>query len=266
MFIRPCEGNITSQFSLSRKNPITGAWKAHKGVDFGKDGSAVVKASERGTVTRAGVLSTYGNTVTIAHVINGKKYETLYAHMSAITVKLGQVVEQGKQIGIKGSTGNSTGVHLHFEIHSPEYAVGQPYAVNPLHFIFDSSVMELQKLLSEVGYPLVVDGIAGQATETAIKAFQKASGLTIDGIGGTVTLAALHKAIELKKGETTVEEQKLTAAQETIRQEVIRLKITDGKDPFREVNQFYTWAIAMPIAQKNEELERRIVELEKKIK
>lgn len=68
------------------------------------------------------------------------------------------------------------------------------------------------------------------------------------------------------KEETKVVEQTLTAAQEKIRQEAMRLGITDGKDPFRPVNQFYSWAVAIPQAKKNEELEKRIAELEKKIK
>lgn len=69
-----------------------------------------------------------------------------------------------------------------------------------------------------------------------------------------------------KKEEKTVAEQKLTAAQEALRQEAIRLKITDGNDPFRSVNQYYAWALMLPIALKNEELEKRIAELEKRAK
>lgn len=70
-----------------------------------------------------------------------------------------------------------------------------------------------------------------------------------------------------KKEETKVdEEQKLTPAQEAVRQEAIRLKITDGKDPHRQVNQFYAWSVSVPLAKKTEELEKRIDELEKKIK
>ncbi|MFJ7971344.1 N-acetylmuramoyl-L-alanine amidase [Psychrobacillus sp. NPDC096389] len=77
----------------------------------------------------------------------------------------------------------------------------------------------------------------------------------------------LVKAFGLKKKEENeVIEQQLTAAQEAIRQEAIRLKITDGKNPFREVNQFYGWQLTVPLAQKIEKLEERIAELEKKTK
>ncbi|TQR21039.1 peptidoglycan DD-metalloendopeptidase family protein [Psychrobacillus vulpis] len=199
MFIRPCEGRITSRFGQLRKDTATGVWRAHKGVDFGKDGNPVIKASANGTVTRAKLIGGYGNAVTIAHVIDGKKYETLYAHLNTISVKVGQVVKQGQQIGIKGNTGNSTGTHLHFEIHIPSYGPGQPNAVNPLHYMYDFSVEEMQKLLVKIGYKLTVDGIEGQVTEAAIKAFQQSKGLTVDGIIGPVTLEALNKAIELQK-------------------------------------------------------------------
>ncbi|MCK1999392.1 N-acetylmuramoyl-L-alanine amidase [Psychrobacillus psychrodurans] len=78
----------------------------------------------------------------------------------------------------------------------------------------------------------------------------------------------LVKAFGLIKKEVVgvSNEPTLNAAQEDIRQEAIRLGITDGKDPFRAVNQFYAWAVAIPQAQKNEQIEKRIIELEKKVK
>ncbi|TQR10937.1 peptidoglycan DD-metalloendopeptidase family protein [Psychrobacillus soli] len=266
MFIRPCEGRITSRFSSLRKHPITGEWKAHKGVDFGSDGSSIIKASEKGTVKRAGVIGGYGNTVILIHQLNGKKYETLYAHLKSISVKAGQTVEQGQQIGIKGTTGNSTGVHLHFEMHIPTYEPGQPNAVNPLHYIVDSEVGEIQKMFVFLGYSLQVDGIEGPKTEATIKEFQESKGLVADGIIGDITLAALNNTVALKKEELSMAEPKLTAGQEAIRQEAMRLKITDGNDPFKNVTQYYAWAVALPIAQKVEQLEKRMEELEKKLK
>ena len=190
MFIRPCEGRITSHFGVTRKNNTV---KVHKGLDFGSDGSPVIKAAASGIVTRAKVIGGYGNAITIAHTLNGKKYETLYAHLKSFSVKVGQNVTQGQQIGIKGSTGNSTGLHLHFEIHIPSYEVGQPNAVNPLKYISEISVTEVQKLLNSVGYKLVIDGIEGPKTLAAIKDFQKKNGLAVDGIVGPKTLAILKK-------------------------------------------------------------------------
>jgi len=190
LFIRPCDGSITSRFGETRKNSNV---KVHKGVDFGSDGSPIIRASANGIVTKAKVIGGYGNTITIAHTLNGKKYETLYAHLKSYSVKVGQNVNQGQQIGIKGTTGNSTGIHLHFEIHIPTYEAGQPNAVNPLKYVSEIRVTDVQKLLNSVGYKLVVDGIEGPLTIAAIKDFQKKRGLTVDGVVGPNTLAALKK-------------------------------------------------------------------------
>ena len=190
MFIRPCEGRITSRFGVIRKNSKI---KVHKGVDFGSDGSPIVRAAATGVVTRANVIGGYGNTITIAHILNGKKYETLYAHLKSYSVKVGQSVKQGQQIGVKGSTGNSTGIHLHFEIHRPSYTTGQPNVVDPLRYISELNISEVQKLLKAVGYKLMIDGIEGPLTISAIKDFQKKNGLTVDGVVGSKTVAALKK-------------------------------------------------------------------------
>ncbi|WP_391208834.1 peptidoglycan DD-metalloendopeptidase family protein [Psychrobacillus sp. L4] len=194
LFFKPCEGRITSRFGQLRKNSETNTSRLHKGVDFGSDGSPRIIAAAGGIVTRAKVIEGYGNTVTIAHQLNGKDYETLYAHLKSISVKVGQVVKRSQQVGIKGDTGNATGVNLHFEIHIPKYAAGQPNAVNPLNYIVVQEVVEIQKLLVKAGYKIVVDGIEGPATVAAIKAFQKSKGLTPDGIVGPLTLDALKKS------------------------------------------------------------------------
>ncbi|MDI2588462.1 peptidoglycan-binding domain-containing protein [Psychrobacillus sp. NEAU-3TGS] len=156
-------------------------------------------------------------------------------------------------------------MHLHFELHIPNYAPGQPNAVNPLHYIVDPEVAELQKMFVMIGYQLNVDGIEGPVTEAVIKSFQQSNNLQADGIVGANTLAALNNAVELKKEELRMAESQLTAGQEALRQEAMRLKITNGNDPLKSVNQFYAWAVAVPIAQKVEELEKRLAELEKKM-
>jgi len=90
----------------------------HWGVDFGNTPTNnVIVASADGTVTYAGVMGGYGNVVMILHSIGGKTYETVYAHLASMCVKVGQIVKQGAKLGVKGTTGNSTGIHLHFEIH-----------------------------------------------------------------------------------------------------------------------------------------------------
>ncbi len=104
---------ITSHFSPMRKNPVTGIYKRHTGTDIGASYGAAVVAANAGTVTLAGWNSGYGNCIIIDH---GGGRATLYAHLSAYSVSKGQTVSRGQRIGSVGSTGNSTGPHLHFEV------------------------------------------------------------------------------------------------------------------------------------------------------
>lgn len=110
----------------------------HQGVDLASPIAGMkvpIYAAAEGEVVFAKPLSTYGNSVRIIHSIGGKTYETNYAHLDRIDVKVGQVVKQGQQIGIMGNTGGSFGVHLHFEIHDGRYAPGQPNAIDPMKWI-----------------------------------------------------------------------------------------------------------------------------------
>lgn len=114
MFIWPTNAsNITSAFSPNRVNPVTGVLRPHTGTDIGASYGSPIWAAQGGTVTLAEYNGGYGNCVIIDH---GNGVSTLYGHMSAILVSRGNTVEQGMQIGRVGSTGNSTGPHLHFEV------------------------------------------------------------------------------------------------------------------------------------------------------
>ncbi len=86
----------------------------HKGIDIAGVSDKTIKASDNGKVVEAGFRGSFGNKVVIDH---GNGYETVYAHLSSFDVKKGQVVRQGESLGKMGSTGRSTGTHLHFEIH-----------------------------------------------------------------------------------------------------------------------------------------------------
>lgn len=112
-FIWPASSNyITSRFGL-RIHPITGQQKSHTGIDIGAGAGTNVLAAAPGVVTMASWNGGYGNCVMIDH---GNGYQTLYAHMSSITVANGAAVSAGTVVGLVGSTGVSTGPHLHFEI------------------------------------------------------------------------------------------------------------------------------------------------------
>lgn len=106
-------GTVTSNFGY-RIHPISHRRKMHTGVDIAAPGGTPILAAESGTVIRVqSIGSGYGKNVIIAH---GSNICTLYAHMSSIGVTTGQSVSRGQQIGCVGSTGASTGNHLHFEV------------------------------------------------------------------------------------------------------------------------------------------------------
>jgi len=106
IWIWPTQGMITQQFR---------SW--HKGLDIANHNGGNILAADSGTVIVAGWLDNtgYGNRIMIDH---GNGYQTLYGHLSKITVVVGQTVKRGDVIGSMGSTGRSTGTHLHFEIRS----------------------------------------------------------------------------------------------------------------------------------------------------
>jgi murein DD-endopeptidase MepM/ murein hydrolase activator NlpD len=110
--IVPCLGEITSGFGW-RMHPILGYQRFHSGVDFGADYGTVINAADSGTVIFAGWYGGYGNAVIIDH---GGGITTLYGHTSELYVSEGQTVQRGQAIAAVGSTGLSTGPHLHFEV------------------------------------------------------------------------------------------------------------------------------------------------------
>ena len=109
-----------------RIHPLWGTKSNHTGVDLAANQGAPIYAIASGTVTAAGYSDAYGYNVTLSH---GKGYGSMYAHMTNYTVSVGQSVSQGQIIGYVGSTGWSTGPHLHFEV----YVNGAP--VNPMQYV-----------------------------------------------------------------------------------------------------------------------------------
>ena len=104
---------VTSGFGL-RPNPFGGrSYEKHTGLDFAGPRGAAVTAAAEGQVVRASYYGGYGKTVEIQH---GYGHTTLYAHLSDITVELGDTVSKGDVVGKLGNTGRSTGPHLHYEI------------------------------------------------------------------------------------------------------------------------------------------------------
>lgn len=121
-FIKPVSGRMSSKFGY-RIHPISKRRKMHNGVDWAAPTGTSIRAAGSGKVITAAYLRGYGNTVIIDH---GGKISTLYGHCSRLNVKKGAYVKQGQVIAKVGSTGYSTGPHLHFEVR----VNGKP--VNPL--------------------------------------------------------------------------------------------------------------------------------------
>lgn len=127
-FVRPGTGPVTSGFG-PRMHPILGYVKTHTGMDLGR-GDGFIYAADHGVVTEARWNDAYGYLVIVDHgVIDGQHVSTLYAHQPGLSVTVGDKVAKGQPIGSVGSTGFSTGPHLHFEVRIG----GRP--VNPWQWI-----------------------------------------------------------------------------------------------------------------------------------
>ena len=135
-FICPLKSysRISSEYGW-RKNPVTGVNKLHAGTDFAAPGGTPIYAAASGYVQVAGWSSGgYGNYVIIYHgkMSDGNQYSTLYGHMRSVATSAGKYVQQGEIIGYVGSTGNSTGNHLHLEVWK---GGSKANAVNPRSYI-----------------------------------------------------------------------------------------------------------------------------------
>ena len=121
----PARGKLSSKYG-TRISPFTKRTSFHKGVDFSLQRRSPIVSTADGIVTFAGYKGAYGYTVIISH---DSGLETLYAHMSAISVAKNQSVKRGQEIGLVGSTGRSTGPHVHYEIRH------NARTVDPLPFV-----------------------------------------------------------------------------------------------------------------------------------
>jgi murein DD-endopeptidase MepM/ murein hydrolase activator NlpD len=130
--IRPCkDGAFSSNFGR-RRDPFTGRWEPHMGLDINAHTGAPVQAAADGVVIHAEREPAYGNMIIIDH---GHGYKTVYAHLSRIGVQRGQKITRGDNIGAVGSTGRSTGPHLHYEV------LRYNQNLDPLDFMFDGYSM-----------------------------------------------------------------------------------------------------------------------------
>jgi murein DD-endopeptidase MepM/ murein hydrolase activator NlpD len=125
LFIYPVRGRLSSPFGW-RSDPISDERRYHAAIDLAASQGTPVKASMDGRVTSVGFNSTYGNYIIISHAGG---YQTMYAHLSVVSVENNQYVVQGREIGKVGSTGYSTGPHLHFAMYK------NSRSLNPLDYL-----------------------------------------------------------------------------------------------------------------------------------
>ena len=151
--------HLSSSFGW-RRHPITGRHSMHEGLDFSAPKGTPIYAASPGVVTEARYLPGYGKTVEIHH---GNGLLTRYAHASSISVKVGELVTKGQQIARVGSTGRSTGAHLHFEVR----VAGHP--LDPTLFIEDALADEADG----AGQINVVDSQGNHAVVEVARAFRQ---------------------------------------------------------------------------------------------
>lgn len=218
-----------------RKHPISGVWRMHNGIDYG--GEFKVKAAQDGIVLRKGAnMSTkngFGHSLTIDH---GSGIRTLYAHgKHASSFKVGDRIKRGDLVFISGTTGASTGVHLHFEVHLNGKPVDpEPYYVSngitPVVPVFTTGKLDretwrrwqavlkkswkygglidgipgrmswsaVQRSVVEYGYRGAIDGVPGPQMRMAVQRRLQDKGYysgRIDGVWGRITITGLQVAL-----------------------------------------------------------------------
>lgn len=125
----PASGRLSSRYGY-RTHPLYGDRRMHNGIDIAAPNGTRISSADSGLVLFAGAAGGFGNLVVISHrTVDGKDLSTAYAHMQSISVSEGQLVDRGQQVGRVGSTGASTGNHLHFEVRLN----GDP--VDPLQYV-----------------------------------------------------------------------------------------------------------------------------------
>ncbi|PLR99785.1 peptidoglycan DD-metalloendopeptidase family protein [Bacillus sp. T33-2] len=129
LWIWPSDGIITDTFGTRNGH--------HKGIDIAGDLGSKIYAVDKGTVTKSYYSGSYGHVIFIKHENN---YETVYAHLHKRHVKEGQVVKKGETIGEMGNTGDSSGVHLHFEVHQHKWTFGKENALNPVQVLSPAEI------------------------------------------------------------------------------------------------------------------------------
>jgi murein DD-endopeptidase MepM/ murein hydrolase activator NlpD len=159
-WIWPSNGVITDVFGTRRG--------VHKGIDIAADAGSPIYAVDDGVVSKSYFSDTYGNVVFIKHK---NSFETVYAHLKSRDVSEGKAVKQGEVIGKMGNTGDSSGVHLHFEIHQNEWTFDKHNAINPVIALGNAEVGK--SVAADINKVIEVSGRTQPHTQTPIPAVEE---------------------------------------------------------------------------------------------
>ncbi|MDZ5471161.1 peptidoglycan DD-metalloendopeptidase family protein (plasmid) [Bacillus sp. 31A1R] len=138
-WIWPADGIITDTFGTRQGN--------HKGIDIAGDYGTPIYTVDDGVVTKSYYSYSYGHVVFVRH---NNHMETVYAHLKSRNVKEGQKVSQGHLVGEMGSTGDSSGVHLHFEVHQSEWTLNKENAINPVLALNEVKIGEVVTVFKSI--------------------------------------------------------------------------------------------------------------------
>ena len=178
-----------------RTHPITGQQRFHTGIDLATATGTPVLASLSGVVEYAGSMDGYGNTVILRH-LDGS-IQTLYAHLSTLYVEVGESVKQGQPIALSGSTGNSTGPHLHFEIRQRAADGWSAIDINQI-VAFAQSVLQSAQATAQAAATIVPPSLPFELTPPA-----KPS-LLSEPLTSPASQTALRVALEVNVSALTV--------------------------------------------------------------
>ncbi|MCM3571712.1 MULTISPECIES: peptidoglycan DD-metalloendopeptidase family protein [Mesobacillus] len=148
-WVWPADGVVTDLYGTRHGH--------HKGIDIAGEFKTPIHSVDKGVVTKSYYSGSYGHVVFIKHENN---LETVYAHLNKRNVKEGQVVKQGDVIGLMGNTGDSSGVHLHFEIHKDNWTYEKENAVDPVLALGEAAVGQPILAMEKKGSGVTVETIA----------------------------------------------------------------------------------------------------------
>lgn len=180
-WIWPSSGVITDLYGTRRG--------VHKGIDIASGIGSPIYAVDDGIVSKSYYSNSYGNVVFIKHKNN---FETVYAHLKSRDVNEGTIIKQGDIIGKMGSTGDSSGVHLHFEVHQHEWTYDKHNAINPV------------LALGDIGVGSMVYANTNKVVEVSGRTQDDATSVTKENPASTISTQTQSQAVvhTVQQGET----------------------------------------------------------------